>query len=414
MSWVSEDGYPRGVAESICHVFNRTGFVREGHATFVVDNPFTWDDLGRTVLRWCEIRQDGLWLRSQDLDGPNDPMHWNPAAVVRGVSPLSVPLLPFPFYSNQLAAFMLAGVGSMLSSVYGAWESGPDEGQMTEVSKSAVRGVEVLKLAYTAFRQSEERIAATHPRTERHSPEWVDLMARDLLTSAPVVLDDASAAAAEWGDRFWQRVFSLRDRVHDWDAWLRMPVVTLARAAFLLSGMSPNMERETTADALITEQLVILARDGKDRALLDWVHDLMELEAGESKPRRYGMRGATPAAASTAPADAAVPEITDARSGGECVADAQTDPLAEVRAWNGVWPSVGPYLVKKVHEWRPASAKEFYQALWDEAKGSSESPFIQGSGADRGGLVIRETSKPLNLKTIQNRWSGLRAAAQRF
>lgn len=410
MSRRPDNGYAREVAESVCHVFNRSAVVQDAGGARVVDDPFTWDDLGRYIVQWCEIRDDGLWLRSPRLDGPDDPMHWSPASEVQDVAPLGAPLLPFPFSSNQLAAFMLAGVGAKVASVYGSWDTGPDESGLREVSRSAMRGMEVLKLAYTAYRQSAERVMITHSAVERDSPKWIALMAQDLLISAPVVLDDASAAASEWGDRFWWHVFHLRDRVgQEWDSWIRMPLITLERAAFLLSGLSPNLARETDPDALIADRLAILAGDGANRTLLDWVHDLMELEAGEMKPRRYGRWVSDPVASR-------VPTISPLASGAPLISNGartlqSSEQAVDVMAWGGVWSSVGPYLLERLSEWRSTSAKEFYKALWIEAESSDKSPFVPGEGNDRGVLVIGQTRKPLALKTMQNQWGRLKEAA---
>lgn len=77
------------------------------------------------------------------------------------------------------------------------------------------------------------------------------------------------------------------------------------------------------------------------------------------------------------------------------------------RTW---WDISSPYMVDVLRAGQYATAKELYNAL--EAKAGTNSPFDIGTGTNRYSLFIRELAKPITLKTIQNNWQKLRAAAK--
>lgn len=83
---------------------------------------------------------------------------------------------------------------------------------------------------------------------------------------------------------------------------------------------------------------------------------------------------------------------------------AASDSTAKRRTWRDVaWP----YMVKVFKSGQYATAKEFYRAL--ESKAGADSPFDNGTGANRGSLFVREISEKLTFKTIQNSvWPQLR------
>ncbi|MBT9492294.1 MAG: hypothetical protein IV107_08060 [Paucibacter sp.] len=76
------------------------------------------------------------------------------------------------------------------------------------------------------------------------------------------------------------------------------------------------------------------------------------------------------------------------------------------------WQEIAqPYMIEKLKADRFSTAKEFDRALIACA-GEPESPFDVGTGTvNRGLLVLRETGKKLELKTIQNHWGRLRGLA---
>ena len=77
------------------------------------------------------------------------------------------------------------------------------------------------------------------------------------------------------------------------------------------------------------------------------------------------------------------------------------DPQASKRRTRTMGDAVFPYMLRVFEAGQFATAKELYRALQDKA-GQSDSPFEVGTGAHRGSLFVREFSKPLALKTVQN------------
>ena len=74
-------------------------------------------------------------------------------------------------------------------------------------------------------------------------------------------------------------------------------------------------------------------------------------------------------------------------------------PKAKRRTW---WDVTRPYIAETMQAGQYPNAKQLFNAL--EAKAGQSSPFDKGSGSTRGSLFVRELSKPLALKTLQNNW----------
>lgn len=71
------------------------------------------------------------------------------------------------------------------------------------------------------------------------------------------------------------------------------------------------------------------------------------------------------------------------------------------------WEAVLPYMVETLKAGRFRSAKEFHRAL-EVSSGSPGSPFEKVQGE----LRVRDFGQSVALKTIQNRWKEVRAAAR--
>ncbi|MDO9250846.1 MAG: hypothetical protein Q8S71_06570 [Hydrogenophaga sp.] len=102
-----------------------------------------------------DIRDDGVWPMKDDVEWI---LPWSPACDMEGPGtpdPLDAPNLPIPFTANELAAFMLDGIGAGLSSIYGAWEWGPDAGTLESMGVRATKAREALLAAYAALRDAE-------------------------------------------------------------------------------------------------------------------------------------------------------------------------------------------------------------------------------------------------------------------
>ena len=112
--------------------------------------------------RWFEFTENGVILRPEALQfDPSQQLHWKYLCELDGPdapNPLTAPCLPFPFNANQLAAFMLDGVGAVLPSIYGDWETGPDQGMLDTISVLGREPKAALKAAYNAFRTTQHSV----------------------------------------------------------------------------------------------------------------------------------------------------------------------------------------------------------------------------------------------------------------
>lgn len=118
---------------------------------------------------WVEWRNDGLFIQQGMVE--NDPtgsvFHWTPAYNMEwdgAPDPTTAPSLPFPFTANQLAAFMLNGIGTGVAAAYGTWEHGPDEAAMDEaMGIRARRAREALRKAFFLYREAEKIVGELAP-----------------------------------------------------------------------------------------------------------------------------------------------------------------------------------------------------------------------------------------------------------
>lgn len=112
--------------------------------------------------RWIEFTEDGLYLRTSELQNdPSQQLHWKYVCELDGPdapNPLTAPCLPFPFTANQLAAFMLDGVGAVIPSIYGDWETGPDQAMLDTIGVLGREPKAALKAAYNALRTTQHSV----------------------------------------------------------------------------------------------------------------------------------------------------------------------------------------------------------------------------------------------------------------
>jgi hypothetical protein len=87
-----------------------------------------------------------------------------------------------------------------------------------------------------------------------------------------------------------------------------------------------------------------------------------------------------------------------------------TRPDTQSNAASSWWDAAGPYIAETQRGGRFSTAKELYRALVS-AVGSPGSPFLLGNGAHRGELMVARINRPLALKTLQNNWGRIKAAA---
>lgn len=69
------------------------------------------------------------------------------------------------------------------------------------------------------------------------------------------------------------------------------------------------------------------------------------------------------------------------------------------------------YLVKEFKNGQYSTAKEFYRGL-ERKSGKDDSPFEKGTGSHAGSLFVRDISKPMALKTLENNLPGIRAESR--
>jgi hypothetical protein len=99
--------------------------------------------LSKAFLK-TEPPEELKWKFACDLEDPSAP------------DPQEAPNLPIPFTSNELAAFMLSGIGVHIDATYGSLEHGPDTRMLDDMGILAREPKEALTLAYSAYREAEE------------------------------------------------------------------------------------------------------------------------------------------------------------------------------------------------------------------------------------------------------------------
>lgn len=108
-----------------------------------------------------EIRGDGLHVKKEYMedDPSQEVFHWTPACDMDwpgAPDPMKAPSLPMEFSANELAAYMLGGVGELVAIYYGGWEHGPDEGMLEAMGIQAREPRTALRAAYAAYRDAEK------------------------------------------------------------------------------------------------------------------------------------------------------------------------------------------------------------------------------------------------------------------
>lgn len=133
-------------------------------------------------------------------------LSWKPVLAYGGAEPApdskSIPALPFPFDARDLAAFMLAGLGSFVAEFYGEWKDGPDEDALAEIDPGDSYARQSVREAFNAYREAESKVGemntqATHvtdagrtleraqAKVEDPHQTWLKAMVRQLLQPAP-------------------------------------------------------------------------------------------------------------------------------------------------------------------------------------------------------------------------------------
>lgn len=120
------------------------------------------------------------------------------------------------------------------------------------------------------------------------------------------------------------------------------------------------------------------------------------------------------AAASASPAPSAEGASVTAQTGPAPLVAEAADVSDGVKVKRQTWQDVAlPYMVEFVKKGQYKTAKEFFKALGNSA-GTADSPFVLGTGDNKGSLFVPEAGQTVTLKTIQNQvWSGIKAGPKR-
>lgn len=116
--------------------------------------------IGGYLREWAVIKDNGVWLSetSNEFIDPTQVVHWKYACELDGPDtpdPLEAPCLRIPCAANELAAFMLDGIGAMLPTIYGGWEDGPYQSMLDGMGILGNKPREALRAAYQAYREAE-------------------------------------------------------------------------------------------------------------------------------------------------------------------------------------------------------------------------------------------------------------------
>lgn len=207
----------------------------------------------------------------------------------------------------------------------------------------------------------------------------------------PSSIDESSFSTAWW------------DSTLDADHWLSLSAITPAQAALLLSGFNPHegdlehhreVENQEALRRLYERFVDESEVDRRRRRLQEWL-EYAEAHALEHSP---WLRHYLEAVGSGHSLD---------RNGAK-VGHATGKPGPKKRtSW---WHIAGTYVVQRMREGRYSTAKSLYRAIQDEPA-SDKSPFETIGRAGNRTLIVRETGRPVAFKSMQNKWTDIKAAA---
>lgn len=118
--------------------------------------------IGTDGEKWVEYKSEGVCL-SDDLIqfDTSQELHWKYVCELDdGLDPLTAPALPFPFTANQLAAFMVNGIGAAVASRFGDWEEGPDQEMLDSMGVLAREPKRAITEAYSAFMAAQSTVGS--------------------------------------------------------------------------------------------------------------------------------------------------------------------------------------------------------------------------------------------------------------
>lgn len=120
------------------------------------------------VDKYIECKDDGVWpavQRDLSMVAETELLRWRPARELQDLPDApkvaDTPLLPFPFTANDLAAFLLKGVGALVGEFYGDWHDRPEpDPQMLLHIDPDTEGRRALMDAYAAYKAAKLLVPA--------------------------------------------------------------------------------------------------------------------------------------------------------------------------------------------------------------------------------------------------------------
>lgn len=418
----------------------------------------------------AEVREDGVWPSARAIEGdPSQALLWKPVCDLDGPNvpdPLDTPGLPIPFTANELAAFMLSGVGAYLPSLYGDFHDGPDERMLHSFGPLGIKAKEALVTAYAAYKQAE-RFAGRFDRTlEIRANELADMCDKEngeansregvfengistdearerrkrasvsvahLFESLDEVKRIASSTYAEWRKKMVNEL--LNPKLKD-DSAIRtivLPVGTqsikvtdiptliaeVLHSQQLAAGALPDGAQELPDDSGERTRNVQLYRLARDESLkVKYAIGAGELVAFSKLTKsRCGIDDIENAYVKVDAFTAFVAQTYDGMHVRQ--ADAQTQGITPSsvpveaagdgaakrrrRTWRDVTEA---YLERTFTELQCPTVKEFFAALMRKA--GNGSPFDKGVGQNSGNLFARDVGAVVTLKMIEGFVTDLR------
>lgn len=118
----------------------------------------------RGIDSFITIDERGVWPKAEyDATDGTNLFRWRTARVFQGEPGVpevaDTPMLRFPFNACQLAAFMLEGVGALVSCSYGDWKNGPDPANLNAIDPDSNARTAIVQ-AYAARREAERIVGA--------------------------------------------------------------------------------------------------------------------------------------------------------------------------------------------------------------------------------------------------------------
>lgn len=113
--------------------------------------------------KYIECNDEGVWpavQRDLTLIAETEMLRWRPARELQDApgapKVTDTPMLPFPFTANDLAAFMLKGVGALVGDFYGDWCNGSEPNpEMLQHIDPDTQGRQALMAAYASYQAAK-------------------------------------------------------------------------------------------------------------------------------------------------------------------------------------------------------------------------------------------------------------------